>query len=52
MIYILVMALYSWVLTLIALLVVPIQVMITLVGAPLFRRQFRGMKTPAPSHTL
>ena len=40
-IYILVMALYSWVLTLIALLVVPIQVMITLVGAPLFRRQFR-----------
>ena len=33
-IYILVMALYSWVLTLIALLVVPIQVMITLVGAP------------------
>ena len=40
-IYILVMALYSWVLTLVALLVVPIQVMITLVGAPLFRRQFR-----------
>ena len=40
-IYILVMALYSWVLTLIALIVVPIQVVITLVGAPLFRRQFR-----------
>ena len=40
-IYILVMALYSWVLTLIALIVVPIQVAITLVGAPLFRRQFR-----------
>lgn len=40
-IYILVMALYSWVLTIIALLVVPIQIAITLVGAPLFRRQFR-----------
>ena len=40
-IYILVMALYSWVLTIVALLVVPIQVFITLMGAPLFRRQFR-----------
>tara|TARA_B100000674_G_scaffold198304_1_gene161866 strand:- start:4925 stop:7870 length:2946 start_codon:yes stop_codon:yes gene_type:complete len=40
-IYIAVMALYSWLLTLIALIVVPIQVAITLVGAPLFRRQFR-----------
>ena len=40
-IYIAVMALYSWVLTLIALIVVPIQVAITLIGAPLFRRQFR-----------
>ena len=40
-IYILVMALYSWVLTIVALIVVPIQVLITLVGAPLFRRQFR-----------
>ena len=40
-IYILVMALYSWVLTIVALLVVPIQVGITLIGAPLFRRQFR-----------
>ena len=40
-IYIAVMALYSWVLTLIALIVVPIQVGITLIGAPLFRRQFR-----------
>ncbi|MCP9792840.1 peptidase domain-containing ABC transporter [Vulcanococcus limneticus] len=40
-IYILVMALYSWVLTIVALLVVPIQVFITFVGAPLFRRQFR-----------
>ena len=40
-IYIAVMAIYSWALTLIALVVVPIQVVITLVGAPLFRRQFR-----------
>ncbi len=40
-IYILVMALYSWILTLVALLVVPLQVAITLIGAPLFRRQFR-----------
>ena len=40
-IYILVMALYSWVLTVVALLVVPLQVAITLIGAPLFRRQFR-----------
>ena len=40
-IYILVMAVYSWVLTLVALAVVPVQVAITLVGAPLFRRQFR-----------
>ena len=40
-IYIIVMALYSWILTLVALLVVPIQVAITLAGAPLFRRQFR-----------
>ena len=40
-IYILVMALYSWILTLVALLVVPLQVATTLIGAPLFRRQFR-----------
>ena len=40
-IYIAVMAMYSWALTLIALTVVPIQVGLTLVGAPLFRRQFR-----------
>ena len=32
-IYILVMALYSWILTLIALIVVPVQVAITIVGA-------------------
>ena len=41
MIYIIVMALYSWVLTLVALVVVPLQVGITLLGAPLFRKQFR-----------
>ncbi len=40
-IYILVMFLYSTVLTFLALSVVPIQVILTLLGAPLFRRQFR-----------
>ena len=40
-IYIVVMALYSWLLTAVALAVVPIQVLITLLGAPLFRRQYR-----------
>jgi ATP-binding cassette subfamily B protein len=40
-IYIVVMAVYSWILTLVALMVVPIQVGLTLLGAPLFRRQFR-----------
>ena len=40
-IYIVVMAMYSWALTLVALLVIPIQVGLTVLGAPLFRRQFR-----------
>jgi len=40
-IYILVMFLYSSLLTLIALIVVPIQIFITLLGGPLFRKQFR-----------
>jgi ATP-binding cassette subfamily B protein len=40
-IYIIVMVIYSWVLTLIALAVLPIQIAITLLGAPLFRRQYR-----------
>ncbi|WP_216912441.1 MULTISPECIES: peptidase domain-containing ABC transporter [unclassified Synechococcus] len=40
-IYIIVMAVYSWLLTLIALAVLPIQVGLTLLGAPLFRRQYR-----------
>ena len=40
-IYILVMFIYSSLLTIVALLVVPIQIFITLLGAPLFRRQYR-----------
>ena len=40
-IYIVVMAIYSWSLTLVALMVLPIQVGLTVLGAPLFRRQFR-----------
>ena len=41
LIYIVVMLIYSWLLTLIALAVLPIQVGLTLLGAPLFRRQYR-----------
>ncbi|MFM1811483.1 MAG: hypothetical protein RLZZ336_421 [Cyanobacteriota bacterium] len=40
-IYIVVMLFYSWLLTLIALCVLPIQIGLTVVGAPLFRRQYR-----------
>jgi len=40
-IYIVVMVLYSWLLTLIALSVLPIQIGLTVLGAPLFRRQYR-----------
>ncbi len=40
-IYVVVMVFYSWVLTLTALCVLPIQVGLTVVGAPLFRRQYR-----------
>ena len=40
-IYIVVMAMYSWLLTLVALAVLPVQVGLTVLGAPLFRRQFR-----------
>ena len=39
-IYIVVMAFYSWLLTIVALAVLPIQVGLTVLGAPLFRRQF------------
>lgn len=42
-IYIVVMVLYSWWLTLIALAVLPIQVAIILLGAPLFRKQTRDV---------
>ena len=41
-IYIVVMVIYSWLLTLIALSVLPIQIGLTILGAPLFRRQFRA----------
>ncbi len=41
LIYIVVMVIYSWLLTLIALGVVPIQIMITLLGTPLIRKQIR-----------
>jgi len=41
LIYIIVMVIYSWLLTLIALGVVPIQVLITIIGTPLIRRQIR-----------
>jgi subfamily B ATP-binding cassette protein HlyB/CyaB len=40
-IYIVVMVIYSWLLTLIALCVLPVQIGLTLIGAPLFRRQYR-----------
>ena len=39
--YCMVMVVYSWLLTLIALSVLPIQIGVTLLGAPLFRRQYR-----------
>ena len=41
-IYIAVMVIYSWLLTLIALCVLPIQIGLTILGAPLFRRQYRA----------
>jgi len=43
LIYIIVMVLYSWLLTLIALGVVPIQIFITIIGAPLIRKQIRDI---------
>ncbi len=42
-IYIVVMVVYSWLLTFIALAVVPIQIGITLLGSPIIRRQIRGV---------
>ena len=41
-IYIVVMVIYSWLLSLIALSILPIQIGLTILGAPLFRRQFRA----------
>jgi len=41
LIYIIVMVIYSWLLTLIALGVVPIQIILTLIGTPLIRGQIR-----------
>jgi len=41
MIYIIVMVFYSFLLTAIALSVLPIQIGLTIIGAPLFRRQYR-----------
>ena len=37
------MVIYSWLLTLIALIVVPIQIGITLLGSPIIRRQIRSV---------
>ena len=39
--YIIIMVIYSWLLTLIALGVVPIQILLTLIGSPLLRKQIR-----------
>tara|TARA_Y100001968_G_scaffold331041_1_gene384538 strand:- start:626 stop:3580 length:2955 start_codon:yes stop_codon:yes gene_type:complete len=43
LIYIIVMVIYSWLLTIVALGVVPIQILITLLGSPLIRRQIRDV---------
>lgn len=40
-IYITIMIVYSWLLTLISLAVIPVQILISIIGAPLFRRQSR-----------
>ena len=40
-IYILIMAIYSWLLTLISLSVLPIQILLTFLGVPLFKNQYR-----------
>jgi ATP-binding cassette subfamily B protein len=41
-IYIVVMAMYSWLLTIVALIVLPVQVALTLLGSPIIRRQIRN----------
>ena len=40
-IYIFIMAIYSWLLTLISLSVLPIQIILTFLGVPLFKNQYR-----------
>ena len=40
-IYIFIMAIYSWLLTLISLSVLPIQIVLTFLGVPLFKNQYR-----------
>ena len=42
-IYIVIMFIYSWLLTIVALIVVPVQIIITFIGAPLIRRQIRDI---------
>ena len=44
-IYIGVMLIYSWVLTIVALIVLPIQIGLTLAGSPIIRRQIRDVAT-------
>jgi ATP-binding cassette subfamily B protein len=44
-IYIIVMAIYSWLLTIIALIVLPVQIALTLIGSPIIRRQIRSVAT-------
>jgi len=41
LLYIIFMLLYSWLLTIVALSVLPLQIFLTFAGAPLFRRQYR-----------
>jgi len=41
LVYIAVMFIYSWLLSIVALCVLPVQIALTFIGAPLFRRQFR-----------
>ncbi len=45
MIYIIIMVIYSWLLTIIALGVVPIQILLTIIGTPLIRKQIREVAT-------
>ena len=42
-IYIIIMFIYSWLLSIVALTVVPVQIIITFIGAPLIRKQIRDI---------